>query len=68
MEMNTWVTPAAVIALPALRILVFKFGSWYGNFNSDRSAFKKFMKEVKKDLETIKEDIKELLKHRSDQL
>ena len=66
MDMNSWVTPAIVIALLALGTLVFKFGSWYGNVNSDRSAFKKFMREIKKDLQTIKEDTKEGLKHSSD--
>ena len=60
MNLNTWLTPAAVVVVIALITIVFKFGSWCGSVNSDRSVFREFTQEVKKDLENIKSNIARL--------
>ena len=60
MNFNTWLTPAAVLVLIAVLTLLFKFASWYGSVNSDRSVFREFMDEVKKDIQNIKSNVAEL--------
>lgn len=60
MDLNTWLTPAAILVAITLGTILFKFASWHGRVNSDRHTFKEFMKEVKKDLEEIKVNISEL--------
>ena len=47
------VTVALVTALFTFAVLVFKFGSWYGEVNSDRKMFKEFMREIRKNINDI---------------
>lgn len=44
---------ALLAAIFAIIAAVFKFGSWYGEVNSDRIMFKEFMAEVRRDLNLI---------------
>lgn len=60
MDLNTWITPAALVALITLGAIFSKFITWRANVNYDRSTFKEFMEEVKKNLKEIKVSISEL--------
>ena len=51
----------SVTALLAVMALIFKFGSWYGEVNSDRKKFNEFMDEIRKDREEIRRDIQDIL-------
>ena len=57
MDLNTWITPTALLVLLALGTVVFKFAIWRANVDTDRSTFKEFMEEVKNDLKEIKDNI-----------
>ena len=48
-----WAIGISVTVLLALFAFVFKFGSWYGQVNSDRKRFDQFMEEVRKDIKNI---------------
>lgn len=50
-----------VTILIGVGTLLFKGGSWYGQVNTDRAAFKKFMDEVHKDLKEIRDNVAEIL-------
>ena len=43
----------SVTALLTFTALVFKFGSWYGEVNSDRKVFKEFMHKVDKRMQKV---------------
>ena len=47
------ISVALLTAILALIAAAFKFGSWYGEVNSDRILFKEFMAEVRKDINNI---------------
>lgn len=51
---------ALLTAILALIAAAFKFGSWYGEVNSDRILFKEFMAEVRKDIEELRKNIEEI--------
>ena len=48
-----WALVLSVTVLLAFIAAVFKFGSWYGQVNSDRKRFDQFMEEVRKDIKNI---------------
>ena len=52
----------SVTALLTFAALVFKFGSWYGEVNSDRKVFKEFMQKVDKHIEKVDKRIDEILR------
>ncbi len=52
---------ALLTAILALIAAAFKFGSWYGEVNSDRILFKEFMAEVRKDIDEIRNQINNIL-------
>ena len=52
---------ALLTAIFALIAAAFKFGSWYGEVNSDRILFKEFMAEVRKDIDEIRNQINNIL-------
>ena len=43
----------SITALLAVIALIFKFGSWYGEVNSDRNKFSNFIEEIRKDIKEI---------------
>ena len=43
----------SITALLAVIGFIFKFGSWYGEVNSDRKRFSKFIEEIRKDIKDI---------------
>ena len=43
----------SITALLAVIALIFKFGKWYGEVNSDRERFSKFIEEIRKDIKDI---------------
>ena len=45
------VTAALVAVLVTILAIVFKFGSWYGEVNSDRKVSKEFMQKVDERME-----------------
>lgn len=57
MDLNTWLTPTALIVLITLVTLFAKFVTWRANVNTDRSTFKEFVGEVKEDIKDIKSSI-----------
>ena len=57
MDLNTWLTPTALVVLITLVTLFAKFATWRANVNTDRSTFKEFMEEVKEDIKDIKSSI-----------
>lgn len=48
-----WALVLSGTVLLAFIAAVFKFGSWYGQVNSDRKRFDQFMEEVRKDIKNI---------------
>lgn len=52
--MPYWVyVSTAIIAVVTVGGAVFAFGKWVGNVNADRSSFKDFIKEIRKDIKKI---------------
>ncbi len=43
----------SITALLAVVGLIFKFGKWYGEVNSDQARFSDFIKEIRKDIKDI---------------
>lgn len=56
--MPDWLTISVAFAIGGL---IFAFGKWYGNVNSDRKSFKEFMREVKEDIGGMQEKIDRIL-------
>ncbi len=51
----------SVTAFLAFVALIFKFGSWYGEVNSDRKMFEEFMQEIRKNIDDIRKNINDVL-------
>ena len=51
--MNNWWYVSIAVLLLAVGGIIFKFGKWTGEVNSDRDRFNKFIKEVRDDIKTI---------------
>ena len=49
------VTAALVVVLFMILAIVFKFGNWYGEANSDRKVFKEFTQKVDKRMQKVDE-------------
>lgn len=55
-----WTIPVLVLVVAGLIGVIVIIPMWAGGVNADRSAFKKFMEEVRDDLKEIRNDLKEL--------
>ena len=51
--MNNWWYVSIAVLLLTVGGIIFKFGKWTGEVNSDRDRFNKFIKEVRDDIKTI---------------
>ena len=52
-DIGQWSGPVLTIAVIAFIGAVLKIGEWKGNVDSDRTSFKEFMEEVRKDIKNI---------------
>lgn len=53
-------TPLIIIATMAVGTGLVKLGQWMNSVNSDRSAFKEFMQEIRSDIKEIRASITEI--------